>query len=319
MSLPRILLDIPLPGFLEATLAPHCEIYPWSLLEEPAGDMLDSIRGIYTYGHVPVAGELLDRLPNLLVVSNFGVGVDHVDVEACESRGIAVGNTPGAVDGVTADMTMALMLAAARNIVTGDHFARSPGFTSYDPSNLPGLEVHGSTLGIIGMGRIGKEVARRARGFDMRILYHNRNRDLEAEEALGVEYSELATLLEQAHFVSLNVPLTTETEGLIGEQQLRAMREDAVLVNVARGPVVDPDALHAALSEGWIAGAALDVTEPEPLPRGHPLLGLDNLVLTPHLGSATRRSRLRMGEMARDNLIAGLEKTPLPNQVREPG
>ena len=169
------------------------------------------------------------------------------------------------------------------------------------------------------MGRIGKEVARRARGFDMRILYHNRNRDLEAEEALGVEYSELATLLEQAHFVSLNVPLTTETEGLIGEQQLRAMREDAVLVNVARGPVVDPDALHTALSEGWIAGAALDVTEPEPLPRGHPLLGLDNLVLTPHLGSATRRSRLRMAEMARDNLVAGLEKSPLPNQVREPG
>ncbi|MEE3180639.1 MAG: D-glycerate dehydrogenase [Planctomycetota bacterium] len=315
----KILLDIPLPDFLEATLAPHCEIHPWSLLDEPAGEMLDSIRGIYTYGHVPVTGALLDRLPRLLVVSNFGVGVDHVDVAACESRGIAVGNTPGAVDGVTADMTMALMLAAARNIVAGDHFARSPGFTSYNPSHLPGLEVHGSTLGIIGMGRIGREVARRARGFDMRILYHNRNRDLEAEQALGAEYSELATLLEQAHFVSLNVPLTEETEGLIGEQQLRMMREDAVLVNVARGPVVDPEALHAALSEGWIAGAALDVTEPEPLPRDHPLLGLDNLVLTPHLGSATRRSRLRMAEMARDNLVAGLEKSPLPNQVREPG
>lgn len=279
--------------------------------------MLDSIRGIYTYGHVPVTGELLDRLPRLQVVSNFGVGVDHVDVGACESRSVAVGNTPGAVDGVTADMTMALMLAAARNIVTGDHFARSPGFTSYDPSNLPGLEVHGSTLGIIGMGRIGREVARRARGFDMRILYHNRNRDPEAEESLGVEYSDLSTLLEEAHFVSLNVPLTDETEGLIGEPELRAMRPDAVLINVARGPVVDPDALHSALTEGWIAGAALDVTEPEPLPRDHPLLGLDNLVLTPHLGSATLRSRLRMGEMARDNLVAGLENKPLPNQVRE--
>lgn len=279
--------------------------------------MLDSIRGIYTYGHIPIDGKLLERLPNLLVVSNFGVGVDHVDVEACEARGVAVGNTPGAVDGVTADMTMALLLAAARNIVSGDQFARSPGFTHYDPSNLPGLEVHGSTLGIIGMGRIGKEVARRARGFDMRVLYHNRNRDPEAEETLGVEYADLATLLEEAHFVSLNVPLTEETEGLIGEQQLRAMRGDAILINVARGPVVDPDALHAALSEGWIAGAALDVTEPEPLPRDHPLLGLTNLVLTPHLGSATLRSRLRMGEMARDNLVAGLEERPLPNRVRE--
>lgn len=306
-----------MPDFLEATLAPHCEIQPWSLLAEPAGEMLDSIRGIYTYGHVPVTGELLDRLPRLQVVSNFGVGVDHVDVGACESRSVAVGNTPGAVDGVTADMTMALMLAAARNIVTGDHFARSPGFTSYDPSNLPGLEVHGSTLGIIGMGRIGREVARRARGFDMRILYHNRNRDPEAEESLGVEYSDLSSLLAEAHFVSLNVPLTDETEGLIGEPELRAMRPDAVLINVARGPVVDPDALHSALTEGWIAGAALDVTEPEPLPRDHPLLGLDNLVLTPHLGSATLRSRLRMGEMARDNLVAGLENKPLPNQVRE--
>ena len=217
MSLPRILLDIPLPDFLEATLAPHCEIQPWSLLAEPGGEILDSIRGIYTYGHVPVTGELLDRLPRLQVVSNFGVGVDHVDVDACESRSVAVGNTPGAVDGVTADMTMALLLAAARNIVTGDQFARSPGFTSYDPSNLPGLEVHGSTLGIIGMGRIGREVARRARGFDMRILYHNRNRDPEAEESLGVEYSDLSSLLADAHFVSLNVPLTDETEGLIGE------------------------------------------------------------------------------------------------------
>ena len=306
-----------MPDFLEATLAPHCEIQPWSLLAEPADEMLDSIRGIYTYGHVPVTGQLLDQLPRLQVVSNFGVGVDHVDVGACESRSVAVGNTPGAVDGVTADMTMALMLAAARNIVTGDHFARSPGFTSYDPSNLPGLEVHGSTLGIIGMGRIGREVARRARGFDMRILYHNRNRDPEAEESLGVEYSDLSSLLAEAHFVSLNVPLTDETEGLIGEPELRAMRPDAVLINVARGPVVDPDALHSALTEGWIAGAALDVTEPEPLPRDHPLLGLDNLVLTPHLGSATLRSRLRMGEMARDNLVAGLENKPLPNQVRE--
>ena len=317
MSVPKILLDVPLPDYLAGTLEPHCEILPWSILEEPGEETRASIRGVYTYGHPPIDGELLDRLQNLLVVSNFGVGVDHIDVGACAARGVAVGNTPGAVDGVTADMTMALLLAAARNIVTGDRFARSPDFTHYDPSNLPGLEVHGSTLGIIGMGRIGREVARRARGFDMRVLYHNRNRDPEAEEALGVEYSDLATLLREAHFVSLNVPLTEETVGLIGKEQLQAMREDSVLINVARGAVVDQDALHTALSEGWIAAAAIDVTEPEPLPRDHPLLGLSNLVLTPHLGSATLRSRLRMAEMARDNLVAGLGKQPLPNRVRE--
>ncbi len=317
MSLPKILLDIPLPDFLLKTLEPHCEILSWSLLDEPDSATPASVRGIYTYGHDEIGGELLDRLPNLLVVSNFGVGVDHIDVRACAARGIAVGNTPGAVDGVTADMTMALLLAAARNVVTGDRFARSPGFTRYDPSELPGLEVHGSTLGIIGMGRIGKEVARRARGFDMRILYHNRNRDLESEEALAVEYSEFDSLLREAHFVSLNVPLTEETEGLIGESELRLMRKDSILINTARGPVVDSAALHTALTEGWIAGAALDVTEPEPLPRDHPLLELTNLVLTPHTGSATLRSRLRMGEMARDNLVAGLEERALPNQAHE--
>ena len=247
MSLPKILLDIPLPDFLLETLEPHCEILSWSLLDEPDSAALASVRGIYTYGHDEIGGELLDRLPNLLVVSNFGVGVAHIDVEACTSRGIAVGNTPGAVDGVTADMPMALLLAAARNVVTGARFARSPGFTRYAPRELPGREVHGSTLGIIGMGRIGKEVARRARGFDMRILNHNRNRELESEETLAVEYSAFENLLREAHFVSLNVPLTEETEGLIGEPELRLMREDSVLINAARGPVVDSAALYLSL------------------------------------------------------------------------
>jgi glyoxylate reductase len=310
---PLVLLDVPLPGFLAELLEPLCQTVAWEVLE--GAEDLSAIRGIYTYGHPRIDGPLLDRLPALAVISNFGVGVDHIALEAAAARRIPVGNTPGAVDGATADMTIALLLAAARNLVTGDRFARSPRFTRYDPSELLGLEVHRSTLGIIGLGRIGREVARRARGFDMQLLYHSRRRALETERELGAEYASLEALLERSHFVSLNVPLTPETHGMIGERELRRMRRDAVLINIARGGVVDHEALYRALKEGWIARAAIDVTEPEPLPRDHPLLRLENLVITPHLGSATLRTRRCMGEMARDNLAAGLAGEPLPHAV----
>lgn len=316
MSSPLVLLDVLLPDFLEAQLRPHCELRPWSVLDgEGAGAQRGAIRGIYTFGHPTVDGAVMDRLPNLLVISNFGVGVDHIDVSAARSRGISVGNTPGAVDGATADMTMGLLLAAARNLVVGDRYARSSAFTHYDPGQLLGAEVFGSTLGIIGMGRIGKQLARRARSFDMEVLYHNRKRDPAAEAELGVSYSDLNGLLERSHFVSLNVPLTDRTRQMIGEAELRKMRRDAILINIARGAVVDHDALHRALAGGWIRAAAIDVTEPEPLPRDHPLLKLDNLVISPHLGSATVRTRERMGEMTVANLLAGLRGEPLPNEV----
>lgn len=276
-----------------------------------------AIAGIYTYGHPRVDGALLDRLPGLRTISNFGVGVDHIDIGAAAKRGVTVGNTPGAVDGATADMAMALLLAAARNVVIGDRFARGPQFTHYDPSHLLGLEVHGSTIGIVGLGRIGKQVAKRALGFGMEVLYTGRRRQEDAERELRARYAGFDELLESAHFVCLTVPLTDGTRGLMDEDALRRMRRDAILINVARGAVVDHGALLRALSEGWIAGAAIDVTEPEPLPRGHPLLGLENLVITPHLGSATRRTRERMGTMAAANLDAGLHGRTLPHAVRE--
>jgi len=316
LSKPLVLLDAPLLPFLQAQVEPLCEMCPWALLKNGDQETLSRIQGMYTYAHPIVHGALLDQLPALKVISNFGVGVDHIDLTAAATRGIPVGNTPGAVDGATADLTMALLLAAARNVVAGDKHAHSPHFTHYDPGHLLGLEVFGSTLGIVGMGRIGQQVAKRAKAFDMRVIYHNRRRNLEAEAALGVEYATLQNLLAESHFVTLNVPLTAETTRFIGEAQLRLMRQDALLINVARGPVVDQQALVHALSEGWIAGAALDVTDPEPLPRDHPLLGLDNLVITPHLGSATLRTRKRMGQMAAANLAAGLKGEPLPNEVR---
>jgi glyoxylate reductase len=257
----------------------------------------------------------MDRMPKLSVVSNFGVGVDHIHLTDAHARGIVVGNTPRLVDGATADLTFALLMAIARNLIIGDRYARSPEFTVYDPNILHGSEVHGATVGIVGMGNIGRDVAKRARGFDMRVLYHNRKPDPAAEDLLGAEYRTLPELLAGSDYVTLNVPLTSATRYLIGRDQLRMMRPTAYLINVARGGVVDHDALVEALREGWIAGAALDVTEPEPLPRDHPLLKMDNVVIAPHLGSATRQTRYNMAKRAVDNLLAGLNGRPLPSRI----
>ncbi|MDP1797403.1 MAG: D-glycerate dehydrogenase [Planctomycetaceae bacterium] len=302
-----------LPTSLLAMLGPEIEILPWD--DSPASPALSRAVGLITYGHPRADGPLMDRMPHLKIISNHGVGVDHIDCAAARERGIPVGNTPGCLDAATADMTMALLLAAARNVVSGDKFARSAAFTHYDPSFMIGYEVTGSTLGIIGLGRIGKQVAKRARAFDMPILYHNRHRDEAAERELGVKYASLDELLAQSDFVALNCPLTPETTNLIGQRELALMKRTAILINVARGAVVDHDALLAALKSKRIAGAALDVTSPEPLPRNHPLLGLDNLVIAPHLGSAANRTRRRMEEMTVLNLKAGLAGEALPWRV----
>jgi glyoxylate reductase len=309
-----ILTETQLPPQMLEMLGDACRIELWRGMEtEPA--LLAEAEGFLTYGHPQIGGAEMDRMPNLRIISNFGVGVDHIDLRAAQERGILVGNTPGFVDGATADMTFALLMAVARNIVVGDRYARSPEFTFYDPSILHGHEVYGSTIGIIGMGAIGTQVAKRARGFDMTILYHNRNRHPEAEAALGATYATLPELLAQADFVTLNVPLTPETRQMIGREQLRQMKPTAYLINLARGGVIDHEALVEALTEGWIAGAGLDVTEPEPLPRDHPLLTLPNVIIVPHLGSATRQTRLGMAQRTVDNLLAGLHGQPLLSRV----
>lgn len=302
-GLPDVLLDL-FDGF---------EILPWD--DSDDSDSLRRAEGIVIYAHPTVDESLMDRMPLLKVVSNHGVGVDHVDVVAARTRGIPVGNTPGCLDASTADMTMALLMAAARNVVVGDHYARSSEFVHYDPSILIGSDVTGSTLGIVGMGRIGRQVAKRARGFDMRILYHNRNRDRDGENELDVTYASLNDLLRESDFITLNCPLTSETTGLISTEQLQRMKPSAILINMARGPVVDTDALYAALRSRRIACAALDVTDPEPLPRDHPLLDLDNVVIAPHLGSASGRTRRRMMQMTIENLRAGLTGDELPYPV----
>ena len=309
----HILLDVPLPPSV-LDLFDSGDVFHMldDLAEED--DRWRQIDAYLTYGHPPTDGAVMDRMPRLKVISNFGVGVDHIDTDAARKRGIPVGNTPNLLDGATADMTFTLLMAAARGVVVGDRFARSPEFTHYDPSLLHGFEVHGSTIGIIGLGSIGKQVATRARGFDMDIVYHNRKPDPDDTD-YHARYVSLDTLLEIADFVTLNCPLTDETRGLINETALKRMKKTAILINLSRGAVVDHDALYTALSNGWIARAALDVTEPEPLPRNHPLLELDNLVIAPHLGSATTRTRRSMAGLTVENLKAGLAGRPLTSSV----
>ena len=269
------------------------------------------------YGHPPVDAEMLERLHGLKVISNYGVGVDHIDVEAAAARGIAVGNTPGVLERTTADLGFALLLASARRIVEGNHYAQSPILSATIPATCWG-EVHGKTLGIIGMGTIGYHVARRAIGFDMTVLYHNRRRrqDVERAHASTVHYVERDDLLARADYVMLCVPLTAQTRGSIGAAELSVMRPEATLINIARGAVVDTDALTDAMAHARIAAAALDVTEPA-IAQDHPLLTMPNVIITPHLGSATVETRRRMAELSVQNLLAGLRGKPLPHPVGE--
>jgi len=312
VELPRVVVDDPLPPIVSRLLAGHVECVPWEAVR--AGEK-QAVDGVYAYGHQAIDGPWLDRLTGVRVISNHGVGVDHIDLDAATARGIPVGHTPGVLDGATADMGFALLLAAARRLILGDRFARGPDFNHYDPGKLLGLEVHGQTIGIVGLGRIGLHVARRAAGFDMRILYHNRRPRTDLPAGLNAEYRQLDELLAQSDFVMLCVPLGPETAGLIDRPRLARMKPTAVLVNIARGGVVDTEALTEALRDRRIYAAALDVTDPEPLPREHPLLASEHLVIAPHLGSATEQTRQAMAELSVENLLRGLRGQSLLHQA----
>ncbi|EDO43023.1 predicted protein, partial [Nematostella vectensis] len=271
------------------------------------------VKGLFIYGpYKYVSNSLLDDLPSLKVISSIGAGFDRIDIPAATKRGIRVGNTPGVVQDCTADMAIGLLLASARHIVTGDANTRKPGFTK-SIFNCFGTRVTGSTLGIVGLGAVGSAVAMRAKGFKMRILYHGRTRKEGKERETGAEHcSKLDELLKESDFVVLCCALTKETRHLITAAQLSQMKSSATLINVARGGIVNHDDLTTALQNGVICGAALDVTEPEPLPHGHPLLALPNVIVTPHIGTLTLATRSAMMEMGIENLLAGLGSKPLP-------
>lgn len=252
---------------------------------------------------------------NLKVVSQMAVGYDNIDVQAAQERGIAIGNTPGVLTDTTADLAFALLLTAARRIVEGVRYIENDEWKMWHPTVMLGQDVSGATLGIVGFGRIGKAVARRAAGFNMRILVYSPSLNDEEAREEKVERADLDSLLRQSDFVSLHTPLNEATRHLINRDTLNLMKPNAILINTARGGVVDQDALYDALVNGDIGGAALDVTTPEPLRADHPLLKLPNVVIVPHVGSATIGTRGQMAAMAADNLIAGVLGKPLPNAV----
>jgi lactate dehydrogenase-like 2-hydroxyacid dehydrogenase len=321
---PRVFVARRIPDEGLAAIGDACDIDVWEDdLPPPRDELLRRVAGrdgILTLLTDRVDDELLDAAgPQLRVVSNYAVGYDNIDVAACARRKVPVGNTPGALTDTTADLAWALMLAAARRVVEGDRYVRDGRWKTWGPLLLLGSDIHGATLGIVGFGRIGQAVARRAAGFGMTVLYSSRSRAAAAvETALGARFVDLDELLERSDFVSLHCTLSPDTRGLIGTAALARMKTTAVLVNTSRGPVVDPVALHAALRDGVIAAAGLDVTDPEPIPLDDPLLKLPNCIVVPHIASASGATRGRMAAMAAANLIAGVRGQPLPTEVPPP-
>ena len=304
----RVFVTRRLPGdALDRLTAAH-DVEVWAdRLPPPRAELLrraPDLDGLLSLLTDPVDAELIDAAPSLRAISNYAVGVDNVDVEAATARGIPVGNTPDVLTESTADLALALMLGIARRLAEGEVFVRAGEWATWEPGLMLGRDLHGATVGIVGYGRIGQAVGRRLEGFGCELLTTS-----------GSGGVPLGELLERSDFVTLHCPLTPRTRGLIGPEALRRMKPTAYLVNTARGPVVDTQALASALREGELAGAALDVTDPEPLPGDHPLLDAPNLLVVPHIASATHATRGRMADIAVDNLLAGLAAEPMPHSV----
>jgi glyoxylate reductase len=312
MAQPRIFVSRELPGDGIARLqAAGLRVDLWNQQDPPpAGALFGAAAacdGLLVMLTERIDGALIEAAPNVRIVSNIAVGYDNIDVEACTRRGVLVTNTPGVLTDTTADLAFALILAVARRVVEGDRIVREGGWGPWHPSFMLGRDVHGATLGIVGLGAIGLAVARRASGFGMRVLYTSRTRKPDIERDLGLEWRDLDGLLGESDFVSLHVSLGAQTRGLVGERELALMKPTAYLVNTSRGGVVDQDALVEALRAGRLAGAGLDVAATEPVQPEDALLSAPNLVITPHVGSATIETRTKMADLAVENLIAFFE------------
>ena len=295
-------------------LAERCNLRIWDQAAPNARETLlqwlADAEGLMIRSDLQVDEELLRHAPNLRVIAQPMVGYDNVDIDACTRHGIPYGNTPGVLVDTTAELTFALMICAARRVHEGWDFVRD-GRWQQGESFPYGFDLHGKTLGVVGMGQIGVAVATRAKAFGMKVIYNNRRQRPDDKE-LGFQYVTLDELLADADYIVVLTPLTPQSYQLFGAKEFAAMKPSAHFINVARGPVVDTMALYEALKDGQIAYAALDVTDPEPIPTGHPLLELNNILITPHIGSATLRTRIAMNMLAADNLLAGLERKPLP-------
>ncbi|MFL5345822.1 MAG: 2-hydroxyacid dehydrogenase [Hyalangium sp.] len=316
---PRVLVTRQLPGEALGRLSRHVELRVWEdELPPPREALLELVHGVdgmITLLTDRVDGPLLAASPSLRAVSNVAVGYDNIDVLACTARRIPVGNTPGVLTETTADFAFAMLMGLSRRVAEADAYVRAGRWRTWSPTLLLGSDIHGATLGLVGLGQIGAAVARRARGFGMRVLYLNRHARPELEAELGVQRVDKATLLAESDFVSLHVPLNPETRHWLGRAELAAMKPGAMLINTARGSVVDQAALAEALAQGKLGGAALDVTDPEPLPMDSPLLKLPNVLIAPHIASASHATRGRMASMAVDNLLAALDGRRPPHCV----
>lgn len=317
-TLPLVIISHQLPEQWIAALQGRCRLLMGPSIDDTVElsddlhNQLEHADGLLTLFTVRVDEALLKAAPRLRVVSQIAVGVDNIDLAACTAAGVPVGHTPGVLTDATADVALALLLTVARGLPQANAEARAGGWTTWSPTRWLGLELAGATCGIVGMGRIGQAFARRVHACGMQIVYHSRSARPEIERRLGALRLPLDELLQVSDVVSLHTPLTAETRHLIDAPALAQMQRHALLINTARGPVVDTAALVAALRADAIGGAGLDVTDPEPLPPDHALWALANCFVAPHIGSATGRTRRRMAELACENLLAGLVDRRLP-------
>lgn len=316
MSQPTVFVTRMIPGKGLDIIREACAVTLWEHELPPPKEVLlrelADADGLVCLLTDAIDADVIRSARKLRVISQFAVGVDNIDLHAATEAGVPVGHTPGVLTDTTADFAFALLMAGARRIVEAERYVKAGAWQTWGPTLLMGHDIHGATLGIVGMGRIGQAMARRAMGFNMRVLYTN-NDLVDLPPAIRAEPCALDDLLAQSDFVSLHVPLTPDTTHLIDARAFGLMKPTCVLINTARGPVVDPDALYEALASGQIAFAALDVTEPEPVPLDSPLLTLDNCLIAPHVASSSIATRTRMAVMTADNLLAGLRGESLPH------
>lgn len=317
---PHVYITRRIPDEVCARIAERCTVEMWEDTDIPVPvdilhEQIKQADGLYCMLTDRIDLKLLQQAERLKVISSMSVGYNHIDLSEASKRGIIVTNTPDVLTETTADLTFALLMAVARRIVESSQFLREGRWRTWSPMLLTGQDIYGSTLGIVGMGRIGQALARRAAGFGMRTLYFNRTRKPDVEAKLGIDYMELDDLLVESDYICIMTPYTAETHGLIGRRELKMMKRSSVLVNTARGGIVDEQALYEALVTGEIWGAGLDVFEEEPIRVDHPLLTLPNVVALPHIGSASIATRMQMAELAADNLLGVFSGETPVNQV----
>lgn len=308
---PKVYITRKIPEMIVKKIEKNCEVRMWEKEKEPVPrEVLEreitEVEGVFCLLTESIDKDLLNKASRLKVISNMAVGYNNIDITVAEKNGITVTNTPGVLTQTTADLTFALLMAASRRLIEASDYLRKGNWKTWSPMQLTGQDIHGSTLGIIGMGRIGEAVARRAKGFDMDIVYYNRSPKPRVENELGIKFAELDGLLQVSDFVCVLTPYTPETKNLITERELSLMKDTAILINTARGGIVNERDLVMALKNNYIWAAGMDTYEEEPVDLNHPLLALDNVVSLPHIGSASITTRMKMAELAAENLLLAL-------------